>query len=218
MRRLGLVAVITIVLIAGGWMAVVTSAQQEPDLATAEQHMTAFINAVVSFTKGVHLDEKRLQTVLANMDSLNQLDNNGNGDKLADRAFSEGRYDFSIIIKDPKYAGWCKQHGLDPRSFFKDLMRLETLIMKTQVTQQLDTARAQMPAQRKQLEAMKDKIGEPAYKQTLAAFDRGMASLERTAKQIQRIPPATAEETSLLAKYGSQIAKALGDQEGDAAP
>ncbi|MCG6963450.1 MAG: hypothetical protein LJE95_09305 [Acidobacteria bacterium] len=216
MRRPGLAIVLLLVLIAGGWMAVVTAAQQEPDLAAAEQHMTAFINAVVVFTKGVHLDEKRLQNVLANMDSLNRLDNDGNGDKLADRAFSEGRYDFNIIIKDPKYAGWCKQHGLDPTSFFKDLMRLETLIMQTQVTQQLDAARAQMPAQRKQLEAMKDKIGEPAYKQALASFDRGMASLERTAKQIQRIPPATDVETSLLAKYGSQIATAMGDQEGDA--
>lgn len=218
MRRPGLVVVLLLVLIAGGWMAVVTAAQQEPDLATAEQHMTAFIDAVVAFTQGVHLDEKRLQAVLANVDSLNQLDNDGNGDKLADRAFSEGRYDFNIIIKDPKYTGWCKQHGLDPKSFFKDLMRLETLIMRTQVTQQLDAARAQMPAQRKQLEAMKDKIGEPAYKQALASFDRGMASLERTAKQIQRISPATAEETSLLAKHGSQIANVLGDQEGDAAP
>jgi len=218
MRRPGVAIVLLLVLIAGGWMAVVTAAQQEPDLAAAEQHMTAFINAVVTFTKGVHLDEKRLQTVLANMDSLNRLDNDGNGDKLADRAFSEGRYDFNIILKDPKYAGWCKQHGLDPAPFFKDLMRLETLIMQTQVTQQLDAARAQMPAQRKQLEAMKDKIGEPAYKQALASFDRGMASLERTAKQIQRIPPATDVETTLLAKYGTQIAAAMGDQEGDATP
>ncbi len=217
MRRSGLVAVVTILLVAGSWKTAV-AAQQEPDLAAAEQHMTAFIDAVIGFTKGIQLDEKRLQTVLSNMDSLNRLDNDGEGDKLADRAFREGRYNFKLIIKDPKFAGWCKQHGLDPTSFFKDLMRLETLIMRTEVTSQLQTAKAQIPAQRKQLEAMKDKIGEPAYKQALASFDRGMASLERTAKQIQRIPPPTPEETSLLAKYRGRIAEALGDQEGDSTP
>lgn len=214
MRRKGLVAVVSVILVVGSWM-MASAVQQDPGLAAAEQHMTAFIDAVIGFTRGVHLDEQRLQTVLSNMDSLNRLDNDGEGDKLADRAFSKGRYDFDLIIKDPKFAGWCKTHGLDPKPFFKDLMRLETLIMRTEVTQQLEAARAQMPAQRKQLEAMKDKIGEPAYKQALASFDRGMATLERTAKEIQRISPPTAVEESLLAKYGGKIADALGDHEKD---
>jgi hypothetical protein len=216
MRRAGLVAVVSMVLVAGSCLMAV-AAQQETDLSADEQHMTAFIDAVVGFTKGVHLDEQRLQTVLANIGSLNRLDNNGEGDKLADRAFSDGRYDFNIMIRDPKYAGWCKQHELDPKPFFKDLMRLETLIMRTQIAQQLEAVRAQMPAQRKQLEAMKDSIGEPAYRKALAAMERGMASLESTSKQLQRIPPPTAEETSLLAKYSERIAKALGNQEGDTA-
>ena len=216
MRRAGLVAVVSMVLVAGGWITAL-AAQQEPEVAAQDQHMTAFIDAVIGFTKGVHLDEQRLKTVLSNMSSLNRLDNNGEGDKLADRAFSNGRYDFSIILKDPKYAGWCKKHGLDPKPFFRDLMRLETLIMRTQVAQQLEAVRAQMPDQRKQLDAMKERIGEPAYNKALAAMKQGMASLEHTAKQIQRIPPPTAEETSLLTKYESQIASALDDQEGDAA-
>ena len=202
--RLGLV--LTLGLTAAVGLTALPAGAQDEMMRTLEP----FVVSAVELTDGVRLDEARLTTILQNIESLNELGTDEDDD-LTERAFRDGRYDFGVIVKDPEYVAWCKGRGLDPLDFFKGLMRLETLVMRESFGENAEQMRAQVPAQRKQIEDMRGMLGDEATREALADFDANMADFERAAKVMERIPVPTAREASLLATYHDQIAAAMGD-------
>jgi hypothetical protein len=198
-----------------GVAVVVPAATQEPSPAETGLDLGAFVKAAIDFTHGVHLNEARLQAILANMESLNQVGSDAKDEEIARRALHDGRVDFDVVVKDPEYIAWCAARGQEPRAFFKDLIRLQTLVMREGVNANAEEMRARMPEQRKQLEQMRSTMGEDAYDKAVAMLESGMTELDRTVALVQQVPPPSAAEASLLTKYHKQINAALGDDRSE---
>lgn len=188
------------------------AAQGTPPTATAPD-VAVFVKAAIAFTRGVYLNEARLQAILDNMESLNGVGAGDKGEEVARRALRDGQIDFDVVVKDPDYVAWCAAHGQEPRGFFRDLIRLQTLVMRESVNANAEQMKARMPEQRKQLEQMKSSMGEDAYKKAVAMFEAGMAELDRTLELVKQVPPPNDEEAALMTKYDDQIKAAMGDDE-----
>ncbi len=174
----------------------------------------AFVDALVAYTADVRLDADGLETVLAHMASLEALDS-GDDDGLEERTWHDGRFDLAAVVADEEYVGWCRSHGLDPDGFFRDLMRLEALTMRENAERGLAVARAQLPEQRRQIEAMRQAMGEEAFAQSVAAMEQAEAMLERSAATIGKLPRPTQAEQALLDANRERIQAAFGDREDD---
>ncbi len=185
------------------------TAQQDPAVAEASQKTEAFVTAMIDFTKNVRLDEAGLRAVLDNMESLNSIKDEDESDALTEKAFHDGRYDVSVILDDPEYVSWARGRGLDPKGFFKDMMRLVSLNMREQVQRSREQMKASMPETRKQIEAMRSQMGEEAYHQAQESIKAGTAMLDHMAELVDRLPAPTDSEARLLDRYRDQIEQAM---------
>lgn len=177
----------------------------------AAQRTTAFLKAAAAFTRDVRLNADSLQAVLDNMESLNSLKDGGEDGELAERAYSNGRYDFGVVVSDPDYTAWCRSRGLEPRGFFQDLLRLQMLVARKDSERALAAARATLPQQRQQIESMRSTLGEDGYRQSLAALEGSQAQLESMSSAIRELPVPTAGEQKLLDANRDRIVKLLHD-------
>lgn len=211
--RAGVVSAVVVAVVAGLVTVPAVAQGQEAGMSGVFE---PFILAAIEFTGDVRLDEKRLTTILENIESLDQIETADEEDEdLADRMLREGRFDFDEFLKESAYVSWCAEHGFAPRDFLQGVMRLESLVMRDSIGAAAAEMKAQAPQQRKQLEEMRGTLGADAYGEALASFEASLAEFERVAAVAQRIPAPSAEEASLLAKYQSEIAAAMGDDEGD---
>ena len=162
----------------------------------------------------MRLDADGLETVLTHVASLEAL-GAGDDDGLEERTWHDGRFDLAAVVADEEYVGWCRSRGLDPDGFFRDLMRLEALTMRENAERGLAVARAQLPEQRRQIEAMRQAMGEEAFAQSVAAMEQAEAMLERSAATIGRLPRPTHGEQALLDANRERIQSALGELDED---
>ncbi len=192
------------------------AAQQDPEIAEAGRRTEAFVTAMIDLTKNVRLDEASLKTVLDNMASLDQLKDENESDTLTEKAFRDGKYDASVILDDPEYVGWARSRGLDPKGFFKDVMRLVSLNMREQIQKSREQMKESMPETRRQIEAMRGQMGEEAYQQAQKSMKAGVEMLNHMAELVDRLPAPSATEARLMEQYRGQIDEAM--QAGDEDP
>ncbi len=210
------VCVAAIVLAFSPWaLAAPQPAPEQMSPQEAAQRTTAFLEAAAAFTRDVRLNAGGLKAVLENIDSLNSLKDDEAGGELAERAYSNGRYDFDVVLSDPDYVAWCGSHGLDPRGFFQDLMRLQMLVARKESESAIAQARTALPEQRRQLESLRSTLGEEGYKQSLAALEASQAQLESMSAAVRELPVPTPGEQKLIDANRDRIEEALRGSEDE---
>ena len=116
-----------------------------------------------------------------------------------------------MIVRDPAYAEWCRGRDLEPEPFFRNLLRLEALRMRKEGLEGLERALAELPEQEAELEAMRERVGEEAYREGKAALASAAAMVEETRELMARLPVPSAEETALLEEHAARIEAVLGE-------
>lgn len=209
--------VCSILVVTSSWILASQQSEQPSPGASASRAM-AFLAAAAAYTKEVRLDAASIEAVLGNIDSLNSLKDDATGEDLAERTFSGGRYDFSVVTSDPDYVSWCRSRGLDPEGFFRNLTRLEMLWARQESRSALEQARRSIPKERKQIEAMRSTMGEEGAKRSMAALDAAAAQIEEMAATIEKLPAPTAAEQKLLDANRDRIEQAMGGRGERRAP
>jgi hypothetical protein len=182
-------------------------------LAAMRGRIFAFVEALVEYTKDVHLTEPALGDILAHYDALDDIHDDDEDGRVVERAFQDGRYDFEVIVGDPAYAEWCRGRNLEPEPFVRTLLRLEALRMRKDGLEGLERALAELPEQEAELETMRERVGEDAYREGKAALAAAAAMVEETRELMARLPEPSAEETALLEQHAARIQAVLGDDE-----
>lgn len=201
-------AVVTITLVSA---AAVTA--QDDAMAEMNRRVEASIRGLIAFVAGVELDEARLQRVLEHAPALSQIGDDEDDEEIMERAYVDGRYDLRVILSDPELQAFCRARGLAAERFFKDLLRLESLVMRQESLRDMRDALDGIPEQRRQWEAMRARMGEEAYKAAVSATEASAASLTRSIELIEQIPAPSQEEARLLREYADAISQALGNDE-----
>ncbi len=186
-------------------------ANDEEGFAAMQRRIVGVVGAIVDYTREVRLTEPGLEAVLDHHDSLGEIYDDGDGSRLVERAFVDGRYDFSAIVSDPSYVSWSRDRDLEPEGFFQQLLRLQALRMREESLIGLDEAREELPEQRDALERMREQVGEEQYREAVAALESAAAMVEETRTLMEGLPLATPEEAAILARQEERIQATLGD-------
>jgi len=218
MRRVSGSVLIMGVLVTGAVSPVFAQAVETPapaaddeGFAQMQRRIVGVVGAIIDYTRDVRLTEAGLEAVLEHHASINEIYDDGAGSRLVERAFVDGRYDFSVIVADPAYQGWCRERGLEPEGFFRELLRLQALRMRKESLAGLDQAREDMPAQRAALEEMRGQIQKDQYEGALASLESAAAMVEETRTLMEGLPVPTEAEATLLAQNEERIAETLGE-------
>ncbi len=219
MRNVRIVALSFVALVAGASVALsqteTTSVEIRDDegLAAMRSRIFAFVAALVDYTKDVRLDAPALEAILAHYKALDEIHDGEDDGGVVERAFQEGRYDFDVIVRDRDYEAWCRDRGLKPETFFRGLLRLEALRMREEGLSGLERASAELPEQEAELEKMRERVGEEAYREGLAALEAAAAMVEETRELMAGLPVPSAEEAALLEEHRERIRATL-DEDG----
>jgi hypothetical protein len=182
-------------------------------LAAMRSRIFAFVAALVDYTRDVRLGAPALEAILAHYEALDEIHDGEDDGGVVERAFQDGRYDFDVIVRDPAYEAWCRDRGLEPETFFRGLLRLEALRMREDGLSGLERARAELPEQEAELEKMRERVGEEAYREGLAALEAAAAMVEETRDLMAGLPVPSAEEAALLEEHRERIRATL-DEDG----
>jgi hypothetical protein len=206
-------ALATLLLFAGGARGQVAVAidGDEGDFEAMQRRIVGLIRGIIDYTEDVRLSAEGLEAVLESQGSLAALSAEGGMDALLERADVDGRYDFGVLVRDPDYVAWSREHNLDGAWFFGQLLRLQALRMREESLGGLDDARREIPEQRALLERMRDEMEKEDYEKSLSALETAAAMVEETATLMESLPVATPEEAALIESHAGAIRKALED-------
>jgi len=174
-----------------------------------QRRIVGVVAAIIDYTRDVRLSEAGIESVLAHHASLTEMYDDDS--RLVERAFVDGRYDFDRVTTDSGYQAWCRDRGLDPQAFFRDLLRLQALRMREESLKGLDEAREEMPEQRAALERMRKEMGEERYRGALESLDAAEAMVQETRTLMEGLPVPTPEEAELLSRHDERIRETLGE-------
>jgi hypothetical protein len=185
--------------------------ESDEGLEAMRSRIFAFVKALGDYTEDVRLDAAVLERILASYHSLGEILGGGEDGAFIERAFRDGRYDFDVIVRDPAYEAWCRDRELQPERFFEGLLRLEALRMRAEGLPGLEQARAELPGRKAELERLRDRLGEEAYREGLAALEQAAAMVEETRDLMAGLPLPSAEEQALLDENRERIRTTLGE-------
>jgi hypothetical protein len=185
--------------------------ENDEGLDAMRSRIFAFVKALGDYTQDIRLDAPALEKILSNYRSLDEILGGGEDGAFVERAFRDGRYDFDVIVRDPAYEGWCRDRDLRPERFFEGLLRLEALRMRAQGLPGLERARAELPERKAELERMRDRVGDEAYREGVAALEAAAAMVEETRDLMAGLPVPSAEEETLLEENRERIRATLGE-------
>lgn len=170
----------------------------------------AFVEGLTDYTAEVRVGDSDLEAILDHYAALDEMDDGEDTGGVVERAYRDGRYDFDVIVRDPTYVSWARSRDLEPEGFFRGLLRLEALRMREEGLAGLERAQQEMPAQRAQLESMKESMGEEGYDQALAALEAAAEMVEDTRVLMARLPQPSPDEAALLDANRQRIRAVLG--------
>ncbi len=169
----------------------------------------AFVAALAEYTVDVRVGKPELEAVLTHYVALEEIHGDDDPGEVVERAFRDGRYDFGVIVNDPSYVGWCRARGLEPEPFFRGLLRLEALRMREEGLAGLEVAREELPAQRAELQSMRQELGEEAYHEGVVALEAAAEMVEETRELMSALPQPSQEEERLLRANRGRIQHVL---------
>jgi hypothetical protein len=214
-RFVSLAALTSAVLLAGApgafSQSAATTVEIDEGLAAMRGRIFAFVEALVDYTKDARLSEPALEDILEHYAALDEIHEDDEDGRVVERAFQDGRYDFEVIVEDPAYVEWCRGRSLEPRPFFRNLLRLEALRMRNEGLQGLERALAELPEQEAELESIRERVGEEAYQEGKAALAEAAAMVEETRELMARLPEPSPGETMLLQQQAARIEAVLGE-------
>jgi hypothetical protein len=187
----------------------VTIGGEEESVEAMQRRIVGLVRGIIDYTEDVRLTPEGVESVLENAGSLATLGAEGGMDGLLERARVDGGYDFHVLVRDPDFVAWSREHDLDGAWFFGQLLRLQALRMREESLGGLDDARQEIPEQRALLERMRDEMDEEEYEKSLSALETAAAMVEETAALMERLPVATPEEAELLEAHEGAIRSAL---------
>ena len=118
MQRASRFVLIMGVLVAGAPGLVSAQAVETPALPAADEgiaemqrRIVGVVGAIIDYTRDVRLTEAGLEAVLEHHASINEIYDDGDGSRLVERAFVDGRYDFDAIVSGPGLRGLESRAG-----------------------------------------------------------------------------------------------------------
>ncbi len=178
-----------------------------------KNRILAFVEALTDYTADVRVGKPELEAILTHYASLDEIDGERDPGGILDRAFRGGRYDFGVIVSDPFYVSWCRGRSLEPEAFFRGLLRLEALRMREEGLARLERARGELPAKRAELESMREKVGEEAYREGVGALEAAAEMVEETRELMGGLPRPSRDEARLLQEDRERIEAVLGQDD-----
>lgn len=182
-------------------------------LAAMQERVGIFVEALIEYTRDVRLSETGLEQVLDHHAALEEVHGEEEATEIVEAAFRDGGYDFGVVVDDPKYVAWCRERRLEPAGFFHQFLRLQALWMREESLAGLSRALEELPLQRAELDAARERMGQEAYGKGVAALDEAKGLIVETRAMMERLPVAGAEEAALLAKHDRRIRETLGEGE-----
>jgi hypothetical protein len=216
LRRSRIASLLLVLLVVGGsgargQEAVVLT--EGDGLAAMQQRVTAFVQALVEYTRDVRLSEAGLESVLDHYAALEDVHGEEEAQQIVERAFRGDGYDFGVVVDDPTYVAWCRERGLEPEPFFRQFLRLQALWMREESLGGLARALEELPGQRAEIDAAREQMGDEAHARAVADLDEAQAMIEDTRAMMEQLPVPGGDEAALLEKHRGRVRDTLGQEE-----
>lgn len=163
----------------------------------------AAMEVVAQFVSEVEFDEGDIETVLEYWKELDDLDvMSADDDEDSPAGFAK---DVRQILASPEYQTWARGHGLEPEDWLRKSMRITMVMVAQELAGQKEMMAAQRDSYAQMVEQSCAQVDEKTCQQMRQSMKQSLAMGEAMMKAAERIPSATAQETALLEKYGSQL-------------
>lgn len=184
----------------------------------AQKKMEAAVSAMVELSSGVRLKEADVKLILEHAKSFNDIgsDSEDQEDELSkklDREYEKtGKYSIRAILDDEQYKAWVQKAGVDGKQWLTRWTRAALIQMREQMAAGIEQGRQSIPEQLKQIEAMRETVGDEAYRKMKEGLEASVKMFDAWEKTVKSIPEPDADEKMLIDTYGEKLRAALGDQ------
>lgn len=201
------IAGVTAVAVCALLLAPIRSAAQsyEQSIEESTREMEKSMDAMAEFVKDVSFNEKDIKSVIANWREFGALGDEFDDGGTVEGADEEETVDFEELLTYPAYRSWAKSKGLDPDTWLKKFMRIQTMLMKEVSSEGMAQGSGLIREQLAELEAQRDQLGEDVYRQMKAAMEAGAAAMGTVNTAYDKLPDPTPAEKKLLERYGEQL-------------
>lgn len=188
------------------------AAQQAPDMKALIERQRKCLKAISAHLSKVSFDEKDVEAFLANWRSFDALDLD---DEAEDDAGPEC-VDLPAALADPGYVAWARQHRVDPKTWLPKSLRITLTYVKRRTPAQMAEMKAQMAAQRAELEKSCKSMGPNACQEVAKAYANSDELMKESMATVALFPEPTRAEAALLERHGARIQAAVEeDARGD---
>lgn len=191
--------------------------KEEPKTAPKEEEsgfakMFKGLGDVTGKVEAAEADFKTFLKNYAEMDKLTEGDEKFQA--LSNTSLKEA---FDYMLKNEKYLAWAKEKGLDGEKYLRISMRIVTIHIKSSAKDSFKEAEKAIEEGIKQIEGMKDQMPAEDYKNALAEMEKAKKEMASMLKTIEALPGPTEAEAKLYEANKKEIAKAMGEGEGEEA-
>ena len=172
----------------------VLAQSSQDDLTYSGQNFEQWSKNLAEFVKDVRFNEEDIQSFIKLADDFNDFD--------AQNDSEAGEYvDFGTIANNAEYLAWARSKGINSEAWLKKTMRIIAVMMKTEIEANRSEEQIDLQEQLKQLESMRDQMGEEVYQQALRSMTAASAAMQGLDNAYKNLPVPTEAEKNLLAKY-----------------
>jgi hypothetical protein len=180
------------------WVPPALGQSSQDDLAYSNQDFEQWAKKLAEFVKDVHFNESDIQSFINLADDFAAIGAKEDG---ADEEY----VDFNTIAKNAEYLAWARSKGINSETWLKKTMRIIAAMMQTEIEANRDVEQVDMQEQIKQLEAMRDQMGEEVYQQALKSMSAASAAMQGLDNAYKYLPVPTEAEKALMAKYSEEL-------------
>ena len=167
-------------------------------LTESSQQFAQWTKSLADFVRDVRFNEEDMQSFINLADDFNSFG--------AEQDNMDGEYvDFNTILNDPDYLSWAMSKNINSDMWLKKTMRIIAVMMQTEMEANNSEEQIDLQEQLKELEAMREQMGEEVYQQALRAMTDASAAMQGLDKAYKYLPVPTEAEKGLLAKYREEL-------------
>ena len=192
MKKLGLLLLAFFLLVG---VSPVPGQSSQDDIAYSTQEFEHWTKNLADFVKDVRFNETDIQSFISLAEDFNAI---GAQQKM------EGENEFvdvSAIANNAEYLAWAQAKGINSQAWLKKTMRIIAVMMQTEMEANNSEEQIDLQEQLKELEAMRDQMGEDVYQQALKAMTDASAAMQGLDNAYKYLPVPTEAEKQLLEKY-----------------
>ena len=181
------------------WVSPALGQSSQEDIASSTQEFEQWTKNLADFVKDVRFNETDIQSFISLAEDFNAL---GAQEK---KESEEEFIDINTIANNEEYLAWAQSKGINSEAWLKKTMRIIAIMMQTEMAANNSEEQIDLQEQLKELEAMRDQMGEEVYQQALKAMTDASAAMQGLGNAFKHLPVPTEAEKQLLAKYKDDL-------------